>query len=102
MILKSVVKRTTTTFSINLTLQNVVFIAEPPDTPEKLIVEVTGNDSVKISCIEAENPDSSICTKFNGTLLILIKLTAIDLGDNSNTRVSIYNLIYALGIQQQV
>lgn len=39
---------------------------EPPDLPEKIIVEVTGNDSVKISCIEADNSESAICTKFNG------------------------------------
>lgn len=41
------------------------FITEPPDIPEKIIVEVTGNDNVKISCIEADNPESAICTKFN-------------------------------------
>lgn len=42
------------------------FIIEPPDLPEKIILEVTGNNSVKISCIEADNPESSICTKFKG------------------------------------
>lgn len=42
-----------------------VFITEPPDIPEKLLVEVTGNDSVKLMCIEADNPESAICTKFN-------------------------------------
>lgn len=42
------------------------FFIEPPDIPEKITVEVTGNDSVRISCIEADNPDSAICTKFNG------------------------------------
>ncbi|XP_050538090.1 ankyrin repeat and fibronectin type-III domain-containing protein 1 isoform X9 [Daktulosphaira vitifoliae] len=39
--------------------------AKPPDKPEKIILQVTGNDSVSVSCIEADNPDSAICTKFN-------------------------------------
>ncbi|XP_025415645.1 ankyrin repeat and fibronectin type-III domain-containing protein 1 isoform X2 [Sipha flava] len=39
--------------------------AKPPDKPEKIIVEVTGNDSVRVSCVEADNQESAICTKFN-------------------------------------
>ncbi|XP_022170944.1 uncharacterized protein LOC111034176 isoform X1 [Myzus persicae] len=39
--------------------------AKPPDKPEKIILEVTGNDNVRVSCIEAEYPESAICTKFN-------------------------------------
>ncbi|XP_050433314.1 ankyrin repeat and fibronectin type-III domain-containing protein 1 isoform X2 [Adelges cooleyi] len=39
--------------------------AKPPDKPDKIIVHVTGNDTINVSCIEADNPDSAICTKFN-------------------------------------
>lgn len=52
------------------------FFTEPPDKPEKIIVEVIGNDSVKVTCIEADNPESAICTKFNSEFNIYnFKLT---------------------------
>lgn len=47
-------------------INSITFIAEPPDIPEKIIVEVTGNDSVRVFCIESDNPESAICTKLNG------------------------------------
>lgn len=59
----------------------ILLFTEPPDKPEQIIVDVIGNDSVKVSCIEADNPESAICTKFNREFFIYDLMT-LDLKSN--------------------